>query len=137
MRPKIANRSGSGPRSVTSTCTRPVSSVMLRARTTSTLSPICSEPTTTRAAPTSWPIRPASWRLRRLPVLQRDLQHAARLAGAAAGDDLGVRAHVEEHHQSCDCSGVEAAEGYQHRFTDRTKNRGTHVDAGRAAPQLG
>ena len=57
IRSKVANSSGSGPRSVTSTGTRPVSSAMLRARTTIVSFSICSDPTTTCEAPTSWPMR--------------------------------------------------------------------------------
>ncbi len=57
IRSKVANSSGSGPRSVTSTLTRPVSSAMLRARTTTASLSICSDPTTTCDAPTSWPMR--------------------------------------------------------------------------------
>ena len=43
-RSNVANSSGSGPRSVTSACTRPVSSAMLRARTTSVSPSSCSDP---------------------------------------------------------------------------------------------
>ena len=54
---RSANRSASGPRSVTFAWMRPVSSAMLRACTTSASPSSCSEPTTTCAAPTSWPMR--------------------------------------------------------------------------------
>ncbi len=57
MRSKIANSSGSEPRSVTSACTRAVSSTMARARTTTCSPSMVSEPTTTCVARTSRPIR--------------------------------------------------------------------------------
>ena len=69
------------------------------------------------------------------PSASATLQHAGRLAGAAAGDHFGARAEVEQRQQPRERGRVEAAERVRHRLAHRAEDRRAHVDAGRAAPQ--
>src|SRR5439155_20326376 len=68
--------------------------------------------------------------------VDRDLHEAGRLAFAAARDDLGVGAHVEERQQPGKGGGVEAAQWIANRLADRTEYGRAEVDVGGPPPQL-
>src|ERR1035437_669282 len=224
-RSKMAKSSGTFPRSTMSACTRPDSSAMSRAWTTSVSSPVASssDPTSTCDAPTSWPMRmtvaslnaaaggtcrrskawrrssrvmalapsafrssaritadaSASQKMRlsrvtfsngitrmrdgegvcaaaeftkrkattktrrhelftlviRSAVQERHRQQAGWLAGAAARDDVGLRAEAKEREQPRERRSVEAAERVLHRRADAAEDRRADIDARRPFSQ--
>src|SRR5437867_7520876 len=71
----------------------------------------------------------ASWRVAPITVRERHVKQAARFAGTAAGDDVGVRADAEERHQPRERRGIEPAQRLRYRLADRAENRGSQIDA--------
>ena len=62
----------------------------------------------------------------RLSIRQRDLEHAGRLAGAAARDHLGLGLEAEQREQPRERRRVEPAQRMQHRFANGAEDRRAH-----------